>query len=173
VVAQDNTILAGHGVVKAARRLGLEVVPVRRLNLAPDHPLALKVLAGDNEIGHLAEVDGVVLARLLREIHMEAAEGLLGTGFDAMTLAALQSRVTGEEQDAETLWQGMPDFHQPEQPSWKQLIVHFACQADYEAFAQLVGQPLTVKSIWMWYPKRDRADLASLAYVPEVEQDGS
>ena len=43
-VARDGTILAGHGVVKAARKMGLEEIPVVRLDLEPDDPKALKLL---------------------------------------------------------------------------------------------------------------------------------
>src|SRR5262245_8025035 len=57
VAARDLTLLAGHGVVEAAARLGLQAVPVRVLDLDPDEPGALKVLAGDNESARLAEDD--------------------------------------------------------------------------------------------------------------------
>src|SRR5262245_29411635 len=48
VVADDNTILAGHGIIKAALQLGVTHAPVRRLPLTPDHPDALKLVVGDN-----------------------------------------------------------------------------------------------------------------------------
>ena len=57
VVAKDYTILAGHGVVKASRKLGLKEVPVVRLDIDANSTKALKVLAGDNELGRLAEVN--------------------------------------------------------------------------------------------------------------------
>jgi len=57
VVARDGTILAGHGVVLAAKRLKRDKVPVIRLPLAADDLRALKVLTSDNEISRLAEVD--------------------------------------------------------------------------------------------------------------------
>lgn len=70
VVARDNTILAGHGVVAAARRVGLDSLPVVRLDLAPNDPRALKVVIRDNEIGRLAEVDDVGLAHLLESLEI-------------------------------------------------------------------------------------------------------
>src|SRR5258707_279190 len=57
VVARDNTLLAGHGVVQAAKKLGKTEIPVLRLDLDPDDPKALKVLVGDNEIARMAMVD--------------------------------------------------------------------------------------------------------------------
>src|SRR2546430_17050999 len=56
VIANDNTIIAGHGVILAAQQVGYTHVPVRRMLFGPNDPRALKILAGDNEIRHLAEV---------------------------------------------------------------------------------------------------------------------
>lgn len=89
VVARDGTILAGHGVVEAARRAGLVEVPVYRLDVAPESPVALKVLTGDNELGRLAEADERALAEILKDVLRDDEVGLLGTGFDDATLGAL------------------------------------------------------------------------------------
>jgi ParB-like chromosome segregation protein Spo0J len=48
VIAKDNTILAGHGVTRAARKMKLKAVPVLKLNIDPNSSAALKLLAGDN-----------------------------------------------------------------------------------------------------------------------------
>ena len=81
MVAEDSTILAGHGVVIAAKKMGLKTVPIIRLKVAADDPRALKVLAGDNEIGHLGEVNDRALTDLLKDLQ-SAENGLLGTGYD-------------------------------------------------------------------------------------------
>lgn len=62
VIARDGTILAGHGVVEACIRLNTSEIPVIRLNREPDDPQSLKVLTGDNEIGHLGEIDDRILS---------------------------------------------------------------------------------------------------------------
>src|SRR5688572_19601390 len=62
VTASDLTILAGHGVVKAALKLGIKRLRIVRLPIDADSPQALKLLAGDNEIGKLAEVDDRALS---------------------------------------------------------------------------------------------------------------
>lgn len=88
VIAEDDTILAGHGVVLAAQRMGLGKVLAVRMPWSPDDPRALKLLALDNEVARLAPHDDNALADLLREV--QAAEiGLLGTGFDDGALDAL------------------------------------------------------------------------------------
>lgn len=95
VIAKDGTILAGHGVVKAVTKMGMDSIPVIRMNVAPNSPAALKVLAGDNEIGRLGEVDDRMFTEILKEIRDTDVTGLLGTGFDDMMLADLL-KVTDE-----------------------------------------------------------------------------
>lgn len=89
VCAKDLTILAGHGVALAAAKLGIASVPIVRLPIAADSPQALKVLAADNETPRLSDNDDLVLAGLLRDIRDRDEFGLLGTGFDDESLAAL------------------------------------------------------------------------------------
>ena len=118
VIAKDSTILAGHGVVEAAKSLDLKEVPVIRLNIAPDSPKALKVLAGDNEISNLGEVDDRMLTELLKEV--SEVDELLGTGFDEAQLASLVmiSRPTTEIQniDEASEWVGLPEFQSAVRP---------------------------------------------------------
>lgn len=87
VIADDSTILAGHGVAQAAERLGWETVSVIRLPLGPDDPRAIKVLVGDNEMGGRAETDDALLADLLRLVANE--DDLVGTGFTPEMMAKL------------------------------------------------------------------------------------
>ena len=79
VVASDSTILAGHGAADAAKRAGLTAIPVRRLDIDPESPQALKILAGDNEVATLAAKDDEQLVAILDELR-KADEDLLGTG---------------------------------------------------------------------------------------------
>lgn len=120
VVANDGTILAGHGIVLAAKEIGLKHIPIQRLEVAPDHPDALKVMAGDNELGRLAEMDDRALTEALKKVVEEGdVESLLGTGYDAQTLANLifVSRPASEikNHDAAAEWIGLPEFEPQEQ----------------------------------------------------------
>lgn len=116
VAARDGTILAGHGVVEAARRLGLEEVPTITLEIEPDSTQAKKILAGDNTLGLFAEDNDRFLADLLKELSLE--EALPGTGFDEQMLAAFAlctrpaSEIADKNEAAE--WLGMPE-HQSEE----------------------------------------------------------
>jgi hypothetical protein len=161
VVARDLTILAGHGVVEAAKRMQLEKVPVVRLKLTKDDPRALQIVAADNEIGHLADNDDGMLAKLLTDVKDSVSIGsLMGTGFDDAMLANLLFSARPADPNAapdnpDNLYFGMPEFKQQDQRPWKTLKVHFRNTTDLAAFAKLVKQKMTEKTKFVWYPKAD------------------
>lgn len=176
VVARDNTILAGHGVVEASRAMGKKRVPVVRLDVGPDDPRALKVLTSDNEISNLAEVDDRALTELLKEIMGADADGLEGTGFDAAQLAALtfvtrpESEIKSKEQAAH--WAGLPGFEAP--PGRHKIIVRFDNEEDRARFMQLIGVTiinLKLGDVWsMWWPERPREDLKKVRFKGKAKK---
>lgn len=171
VVARDNTILAGHGVVEAARKLGRTRVPVIRLDVKPDEGRALKVIASDNEIQRLAERDDEMLLGLLRDIMGGKSSGLVGTGFDADAFEELKGFVDGRisrvgDVDPYEEWKGMPEFHN-ENVGFRKLIVHFDNQVDVDAFSKLVGCELTETTRSIWYPEKEDKVMADKRYVSE------
>jgi DNA modification methylase len=89
VVAEDGTILAGHGVVEAARALGHTAIAAQRMPYGPDDPRALQLLVGDNHLARLRQQDDTALAALLRDLVADDPAALLGTGYDEESLAAL------------------------------------------------------------------------------------
>jgi len=116
VISSDNVILAGHGIVEAARRNGHTSIPVYRLGLRGDDPKAEKFLVLENTVSRLAEDDDEQLAALLADV--QRTEGLEGTGYDDMALDALigelaaEVAVAGEQPERQTLaeqW-GAPPF---------------------------------------------------------------
>ena len=102
VVARDLTILAGHGVVEAAKLAKLVELPVRRLNVAPDSVEAKKILVADNELGRFAEDDDDRLSELLKGIRDDDVMKLLGTGYDDVKLVALLNSIPAEPVDVTT-----------------------------------------------------------------------
>ena len=51
------------------------------------------------------------------------------------------------------------EFEQEDASSFKRLIVHFDSQADLDAFAALVQQNINIKTVSIWYPKKDSLNL--------------
>lgn len=166
VVARDNTILAGHGVVKAATKMGKKRIPVIRLDIEADDPRALKVMTSDNEINNLADVDDRALTEMLREIMLDDSQGLGGTGFDAEQLAALtmvtRHKSEIEDKNAAAEWLGMPEFEQADKVY--KVVVNFESLEDRQAFAEYVGQKFTDKTNSIWFPFKEKRDIMSLKF---------
>lgn len=169
VVARDNTILAGHGVIEAAKQVGFVQFPVRRVDLDPDEPRALKILAGDNEISHLSEKDDRLLSELLKEIMEQDETGLMGTGYDEMMLANLVmvTRPASEIRDLNEAaeWVGMPEYTAGEDPL--QAIVSFRSQQDRDTFFEMLGvQHMTTKgkTTSFWWPDKEQVDRAAVRF---------
>lgn len=170
VVARDYTILAGHGVIQAAReKLRATRAPVTRLDLAPEHPLALKLVALDNEVGRFGESDDRALSELLREIRSAEGVGLLGTGYDDSMLAALVmvTRPASEIRDvnAAAEWVGMPEYDAGE-PQIK-LVVSFRTEADRDKFVGEAKLKIDKVAGLTWstrWPFTEREDVAGVKF---------
>ena len=161
VVGRDNTILAGHGVVLAARKLGWRTIQVARLPLGPEDPRALKLLA---------EIDDRALTELLREVKNTAEDGLLGTGFDDKMLAALLmvTRPASEirDFDAAAAWVGMPTYGADGQELPK-LVITFPDARARDRFIEKheirvdkqAIKGLTMSTRWPWSEREDAASV--------------
>ena len=164
VAARDGTILAGHGVVIASNELGLKTAPTVRLNIDRDSPLALKILAGDNEMSKLGSVDDRALTEILKSI-ADSKEGLEGTGYDEKMLAALVmvTRPAGEIENiaAAAEWIGLPEFAQGEGAAAR-IVVNFESKADRDRFVKETGIHV-LRGSSAWWPPRKPQDLSSIA----------
>ena len=169
VIAKDNTILAGHGVVQASKLMGKQKVPVIRLDINSDSTQALKVLTSDNEIGNLAMVDDRQLSEVLKDILDEELD-LTGTGFDEDQLSALiyTTRNADEIQtiDEANEWVGIADYENKPNPI--KVMVHFESEEDRENFMQLLDNPhvnYKLGQTWkIWFPERGNEDPSSIRF---------
>ena len=166
VVANDNTVLAGHGLLDAAKSIGLTEAPIIRFAFGPDDPIALKLVVADNEIGRLAEIDDRTMTELLKEL-LAAQEELLGTGFNEEQLAALvmttRSRAEIESIDAAAEWVGMPTYENVAEPV--KLVVSFRTKEDRDEFirrSELVVMKKLDTTWSTWWPTKIEDDLTAV-----------
>lgn len=163
VVANDYTILAGHGVCQALEQLGETKVPVIKTPFYPTSAKAKKIMIGDNEIGGLAELDNELLLQSLQEISLE--EDLMGTGFDDEMMTTLLLEIGEEEKvNHDEEWEGMPEFDQPDKTSFRHVIVHLENEKDAEDFFKRIAQNDTGKTKSVWFPPQERMDTESKRY---------
>lgn len=179
VVARDGTILAGHGVVEAAKREKMSELPVVRLDIEPDSIQALKVLTADNELARFAGIDDRQLTDLLKTIGEVDIAELLGTGYDAAQLANLVmvTRSTSEvaDFDAAAEWVGMPEY-EPTAKSAYRVIVHLVSEADLVALFELLDVQLVEQrqgtSVSIQWPAREnvRRDSMSVRFTSDDDE---
>lgn len=168
VVADDGTILAGHGVVEACKKFALaDQIPVVVLPIKPDSPDALKILTGDNEISHLGLIDDRALTELLRDL--KTIDTLLGTGYNDEMLSSLVmvSRPTSEIKnfDAAKEWVGLPAYQ--DEPDSISMVVYFKNYDDKAAFATKLGMKITKDSKSIWFPPRQRNDPQNIEFIED------
>jgi hypothetical protein len=65
--------------------------------------------------------------------------------------------------DVDKEWQGMPSFVQ-EQKAVRSIIVHFKTREDVAAFEQAVGQKISDRAKFIWYPQLTDEELRTLGY---------
>ena len=172
VIAKDDTILAGHGVVMACIKMGKKEIPCIRLDIESDSTQALKVLTSDNEITNLAQVDDRQLSEILKEI-LDTDFDLIGTGFNEEQLSALvyttRPATEIETFDEATEWVGMVDYDN--QVNDIKVMVHFDSEKDRDTFMDLLGNPYVnykMKNTWkIWYPERKNEDPKSIKFENE------
>lgn len=167
VIANDSTILAGHGVVQAVKILGVTDIQVIRLDVSHDSVIALKVLTGDNEISNLVDADDKALLGILRDI--ASGDNLLGTGFDEDLLSGLAQESSPRE-FAEDAWEGMPEYTQDDIMPHRQIIVSFNSDESVAKFAKLTNALITPKTRSFWFPPEEVMSTVDHAYTSDDDE---
>ena len=76
------------------------------------------------------------------------------------------------EESVDIEWRGMPEFHQPDNMPFRQIIISFESQEDVDNFAKLLDANITKKTKSLWFPYREKNNIADLFYISE-DEDGS
>jgi len=150
LVDEDDRLIAGHGRVLAALKLGLETIPVMVARGWSDAQKRAYILA-DNKLALNAGWDEDLLAVELAGLEAEGFNLDL-IGFAPVELASIFLEKQDGENDPDAEWSGMPEFDQQDKTAFRTLPVHFADQDAVDAFAGLIGQKITPNTRSLWYP---------------------
>jgi hypothetical protein len=114
-------------------------------------------LASFDYITYMAEYDRNALDNLLQDVQTD------DTRLQAMLseLAVSHGLVEGDNPYNE--WVGMPEFEQGNINTFHTIKVHFETEADMKAFAVLVGQTVTDKTRFIYYPKQVRESYSNFS----------
>ncbi|URO00943.1 ParB/Srx family N-terminal domain-containing protein [Leclercia adecarboxylata] len=162
LIDEAGEIIAGHGRVLAAEQLGIDPVPTITLSGLSDSQKRAYRLA-DNRLPRNAQWDEKLLSLeivALSELDFDIEK----IGFSEAEISKL---LKIEPDDIQEHWVGMPDFNQTDQNGCRQLIVHFETAIDVQNFVVLLGQKITDKTKYLWYPEQRRDLVSDKAYISD------
>ena len=62
-------------------------------------------------------------------------------------------------------WKGMPEYVVEDLSPFRSVIIHFACDADADRFAEVTGLRITGETRSTWFPKADMDRVSKLRYI--------
>jgi ParB-like chromosome segregation protein Spo0J len=166
LVDGDNTIIAGHGRLLAARKLGMKDVPAIVLDHLSKAQQRALVIA-DNQLALNAGWDSDMLKAEIDNLKLDDFNIDLLAFSDAELSALFLEKEDGKT-DADEEWQGMPEF-EDEDPCFRKVIVSFDTPEDVAEFFSIIGQSDTGKTKSIWFPEKERRDLESLRWAEDEE----
>ncbi len=157
-------IIAGHGRLLAAQKLGLAVVPTIELRGLSGAQKRALVIA-DNQLSAAAgSWDRDLLASMVLDLRTDGFD-LSVLGFDALELDGL----LGDGSDPNAEWQGMPEFDQQDRMAFQTVKVHFKDAAAVAEFARLIGQKITDATKFTWFPQVAEERYIDKRYAADAE----
>jgi hypothetical protein len=147
LIDEKGMIIAGHGRVLAAQKLGLTEAAVMIARDWTDEQKQAYVIA-DNQLALNAVWD-------MNKLALEVSE-LQGMTFDISKLGFTPSEIDqmmAPPFDSEKAWHGMPNFDLVDKEAFHTVKVHFKDQESIDAFAKLVEQSVTDRTSYIWFPK--------------------
>lgn len=187
-VADDRSVLAGHGRLMAARKLYAEGETIRLPDgtLLPQGTVPVVSCQGwseekrrvyaiaDNKVGLNSTWDYSALAADLKALQNLPTFNQKLLPFSSVELHAL----TGERilpvldgapatadppSSAQEEWKGVPEY-EGLPPCFRKIVVNFENAAAVDAFFAAIGHQYGPKTKSIWYPHKEHRDLKSLRY---------
>ena len=162
LVDEAGGLIAGHGRILAARKLGIGEVPTMVARGWSDEKIRAYRVA-DNKLAELSLWDGQLLQLELADLRGLMGDSIALTGFSPVELDSLLGPVSNPEAE----WRGMPEVDQGDIQSFRSIVVHFNDQASIDEFGERIGQVIPPKQRFIWFPHQERQNLRKLVHVSE------
>lgn len=150
VIVNQRTghLIDGHLRVALAMRRGEPKVPVLYVDLDPEEEAL--VLATLDPLAAMAAADAEKLDELLRDVSTSeaAVQEMLSM------LAAQNGLLPPDDFNPEDEWVGMPAYEQEDKRPAGRITVYFQTREAIAEFGRLIGQGITEKTKWVWFPAR-------------------
>jgi ParB-like chromosome segregation protein Spo0J len=161
LVDESSVLIAGHGRLAAAQQLGMTELPAIVLaGLSETQKQALRI--ADNKLALNAGWDDDLLRTELMDLR-DGGFDLALTGFGDQELEQLFA----PELDRLDEWEGMPEFEADNRIAHRSIVIHFRTQQAVDAFAALIGQPITAITRSAWFPQLEIARLAEQRFTTD------
>ena len=148
VSKRSGFLIKGHGRLLALQKLGWEKAPVDYQEYENEAQEYADLVA-DNKISELSTLDSDLMKDLLSDFELEDPELLAFSVFEMDNLLS-----DGDSTDVNSEWDGMPEFTQEDKMGYRSIIVHTHDKDAFEKFKQIIGQPITEKTKYVWYPEK-------------------
>jgi len=149
----DNVIIGSNMRHAACLALGMKEVPDDWVKFAGDLTEEQKREFVVKDNSNFGEYDWSILANQFDDLPLS------DWGVD------IPDDWAGEGNDPNAEWQGMPEFEQDDLGAWKTIKVHFENEHDLKEFAKRIGQTVTDKTRYIWFPFKPNAKLKELEYA--------
>ena len=140
IIDEDGVVIAGNQRYLALKKLGKRKIPTTWVRRAV----------------------GLTKAQRKRFILIDnAPEGISGYwDFDILTVEykipelELAGIRLADPVNYEQEWQGMPEFVSEDKSGYQRIVMHFRTKRDVQKFAKLIGQKITEKTEYLWFPEK-------------------
>jgi hypothetical protein len=161
IIDEHNGIVAGHGRVLAAELLGIDSVPAVQVSGLSDAQRKAYIIA-DNKLALNAGWSLDMLQIELQSLSDMGGIDLELTGFTGVELDVLMGPRGANNASEE--WVGMPEFDQTDKSSFRSILIHFKDTGAINDFAKLVGQNISDKTKYLWYPPDETGTVVDKVY---------
>lgn len=148
----ENGIIAGHGRVMAASKLGLAEVPCIRLGHLTETQKRAYIIA-DNKLALNSGWDNEMLALEIADLReLDFDLDLIGFDGDEIEAALNPPEPTNLQKE----WQeaAMPDYDGTPKGQGGTIIVHFPTLQDRADFGRVLSLAITKEAKFCWYPSK-------------------
>ena len=178
---RTNTIVDGHLRVELAYEHFIAEIPVIYIDVSQEEEL--KLLGTLDPITNMATIDQSMFDDLLMTISSESQvindmwdsmkkEKLIPTSYEYhLPLNAVASNVppppTAPSVNPYDIYTGMPEYQHTDKGSHQSIVVHLKDSDAVREFCERVGQTITPKTRYIWFPFEERGDFTNDGYVSE------
>ncbi len=152
-----NIVIGGHQRLRVAKDIGYTEVPVYYVNLSEEQEKKLNLRLNKN----VGEWDFDALANYFD------SGMLFDVGFTEKDLSlGLPENFVANDVNEE--WVGMPTVNETKvDGAVKSIYIHFQTEESIDEFSKLIGQEITDKTKFIWFPKKDKDNLKDIEIKAE------